>query len=840
VKKIALVQIFLLVGLVSLWASDIVITVTDAELGSPLEGVKLQASGIAAAVTDAEGRATISLPDDSPKTVVKASLPGYEPATFWIKGGDREAAVKLSIAGVVEGAELVVEGSRPQKTDAQAGVSEVASREDISHTGEIGLVEDVMSTIKLMPGVGYTGGWSAMPSIRGGDPQEMTAVLDGAYVLYPYEWGGAYSIFDPNMVESAKLSNGIISARYGRVMSGLLEVNSKSPGMMRTQFDFSLSTTGVDFFVQGALAPDLGILAGGKATWIEVPMALEGQSDLFEKVPYIRNGYTKAFWRPTDGVELDVNTFVGTDGVAAKDDSDSTDDSLTTTSDFSWSAINLISSAQLKLSLNDANLLQLVTSYNRLDSSVSLNSTVNGTRNYDSAFLSDPYNQALINAVSPGATGFAFHDFTILDLSEETVVQTFQGGANWDRQIAEGQVLSFGLEGVLESNSQKLDEEVWADSRTSGALAFTKERLSIKTSGNNQLDSGAYGLYNFSFLAGKLTGEAGARVDHCYLYNSDMHINTYPTFDPRLRLELTPWKDMGWIDSLGFTAGSGLYAQLPQIANLFSADSGLEDYSVSPSRAWFNVVGINMKGADDWYISLEGYYKHYFNRLYVVADERTDPVSIVAKNDGKGYAYGFDLLFQKRLGRYWDGWLSYSYIVAKFYNPMDPGYSEQSTVSDEPLGTWYYPSYHRFHNLNLVFNWKPTTSFTFTLIGQLATGALAPRLGEPTSYASVYTDPDTGASQVIERYARTSSYDASNRNPISCPIDVKLTWSGYFRGSKVRWERYVGVEDVFAMLYTPKTKGSIDAFTGEEVKGSDSADYSVGYPIPSVGFKVSY
>jgi hypothetical protein len=831
VKRITALPILLLCCLAPLCAADVVVTAIDAELDSPLEGVKLQAPGLAAAVTDAEGRATLSLPDDSTRVKVKAVLPGYEVATFSIKGGDRAAEVKLTISGVVEGAELVVEGSKPQQTDAQAGVSAVATRQDIGRTGEIGLVEDVMSTIKLMPGVGYSGGWNAMPSIRGGDPREMTAVLDGAYVLYPYEWGGSFSIFDPNMVESAKLSNGIISARYGRVMSGLLEVNTKSPSMIRTQFDFSLSTTGLDVFLQQALAEDLGILAGGKVTWIEVPMAIMGQLDSFKQVPYIRNGYAKAFWRPSDSVELDLNTFVGTDGVGADVESETTDGSLTTSSEFSWSALNLIASAQLKLSLDDYNLLQLLASYNRLDSGVSLKSKVNGTREYDDDFIA---------AAAPGAAGFTFRDFEIMDLSEDSLARTYQGGLNWDHQFGKGQIVTFGAEGVLQSFTEKLEGKSWIDSTVAGYPQFVEQRIDIETEGNKQLDSGAYALYDFSFLSGALTGEAGLRVDHVYLYNEDMRLNTRPTIDPRLRLEITPWKNLGKIDSLGFTLGSGLYSQLPMLANLFDADADLEDYSIGPSRSWFNVVGVNLKGSDGWNASLEGYYKRYFDRLYIVMDESTDPVSMDARNDGKGYAWGFDLLLQKRMGRYWDGWLSYSFIVARFCNPAEPDYEGQISATGDPLGIWYYPSYHRFHNLNLVLNWKPTTSFTFTLIGQLATGALSPKYGDPISYPSIYTDPATGESQVIERYTRTSEYDDGNRNPISCPISVKLTWSGYYPRSKFRWEYYVGVEDILASVYSPKTEGSIDPFTGKEEQGSDNADYSVGVPIPSVGFKISY
>ena len=316
--KKTIVVFLSILALSPLWAADIAITVLDADLGIPLEGVRLQGQGIEAATTGADGRAVIVLGEAKESIAVTATLPGYESGKLWVKPGDRELTLKLSIAGVVEGKELVVEKAKPQKTDEQSGVSDVATRGQIESTGEIGVVEDVMSTIKLLPGVGYVGGWNAMPSIRGGDPSETTAALDGAYVLYPYQWGGAYSIFDPNMVESAKLSNGIISASYGNVLSGLLEVNSKTPSSPRPQIDVGISTSDLDFYAQGAIAPGLDLMVGGKVTWLDLTFALMGATAAYPTVPYIRNGYARISWKPSDNFEWFLNSFVGTDGVGDK------------------------------------------------------------------------------------------------------------------------------------------------------------------------------------------------------------------------------------------------------------------------------------------------------------------------------------------------------------------------------------------------------------------------------------------------------------------------------------------------------------------------------------------
>ncbi len=324
-----------------------------------------------------------------------------------------------------------------------------------------------------------------------------------------------------------------------------------------------------------------------------------------------------------------------------------------------------------------------------------------------------------------------------------------------------------------------------------------------------------------------------------------MGLNSTPALGPRLRVELTPWKNIGWMESLGITAGSGLYSQMPLIANLFNSSMKVSGDTLSPTRAWFNVLGLDLHGEDGWKISLEGYCKLYHDRIYAVVDESSDPAATIVKNDGQGYAYGLDLLVQKSLGRYWDGWLTYSYSVARYYNPMRPQYPGESTVvtenqGNDPLGIWYYPDYQRFHTINLVFDWKPIPGFTVTLSGSLATGAPRAQVGAIQSYPSTYTDPITGHPVIIERYSQTDAYSDSLRNDISCPLDIKLTWAGYFPGSKIRWEYYVGVENVFASLYSPRTNEALDPFSGQYLAGSGQADFTIGFPIPSFGYKLSY
>jgi hypothetical protein len=165
---------------------------------------------------------------------------------------------------------------------------------------------------------------------------------------------------------------------------------------------------------------------------------------------------------------------------------------------------------------------------------------------------------------------------------------------------------------------------------------------------------------------------------------------------------------------------------------------------------------------------------------------------------------------------------------------MTPRGDTTETIDGDPLDEWYYPSFHRFHTLNLVLNWRPSPGVTVTVTSSLATGTPREAVGD------VIASPTLFNGQVVERYTRSSFYSDTLRSDISCPVNLRIAYSNYYTNSKIRWEYYFGIEDIFVNLYKPKTNPRFDPYTGEEVKDSDSADFNIGIPVFSVGYKISY
>jgi hypothetical protein len=840
IKKIVLLLVLCLHT--ALFAESIEVLVIDRDLESPLEGAIVEIAGTGDRLeTNASGSAFVPVTEHKTSMQLKILYPGYNDRRVVISTGQKKITIALAISGVIEGKELVVERAVPGKTDAKTGVSQVMDAAEMKTTAESGLIEDIMSSINTLPGIGYTGGFNSRPTIRGGTASEMNITMDGISVLNPWHWGGAYSIFNPLMVSSAKMSHGIFSTRYGNALSGLLEVTTKTPECDQARVDASISTMSSDVFIQMPFSKTSGVLFGGKLTYLEpLQMMYDGLgvtdlSDTIPVMPFIRDGYIKAYYNPSPELHIAFNTFIGADGVGVK--SDLTEDSITTTSSFSWLGVSFLTGVVVSWLPDPYNQVKCIASYNLYYQNLSYKTSANGTLSYTDEFIAR-YGSSL-----GGGTQYTLNDFSD-ELSLNDRYEQYQLFVENTKQLSDAHSLSFGAEELVGLSHSDEKAEQWTEIRTSADSVPSLEYVTLQagSDGNRVFQTGTFCLWNFGTDASLLQGEAGIRADHCYIVTSESGytLNTYPVVNPRVSLQFTPFRNTGIFDRVTFSAGTGLFSRVDGWAGEVKKSYGVHDFDITPDRLLFHVIGARLDIADTWFFSLEGYYKNYLNRMYVVFD-KSDPSDVIyhVRNDGKGYVAGFDTMLQKKGGGRWDGYVTYSFVYARYLNPYTPDYSNEQTSDGNPLDTWYYPSYHRFHTVNFILNWRPKPGFTFTVKAAVASGVPREENGDVTSYAAVITGDD-GTSTVVQRYTRSSVYSDTLRTQISCPVDIRFAVSNYYKHSKVRWEWYVAVEDIFVNLYSPRTNRTLNVITGKVSDTGESADFDIGFPMPSVGMKISY
>lgn len=793
----------------------VTITIMDRDLDMPLEGAILRFRNSEPVESDANGQAQLYIVT---KSLVSISYPGYETRRVWIDSKDNGMVITLGIEEVFEGEELVVEASAWRAPEEETGTSRTADKKMIEATGRMGVVEDALASVKLLPGVTYSGGWGSLPSIRGGDPNDFSSTLNGFYLRSPFHWGGAFSIYNPNMVESAKLSHGVFSARYGQANSGLLEVTTRDAITPEKYYEINQSTSAMDLFVQTPIGNSAGFFMGGKITYLEGVFAVAGMSGQFPTVPYIRDAFGRFQWNPSASLQTSFTGLLTTDGIETAYDESNED--LHSTGGMDYAKIDGIAILSLNYLPSPTTNLNFLAGYNRSNTNYFISSAVSGEKSY-----TDPFRDWFDDTYGlPLPATYELDIDPLLQGDMEESFDTVQLRLALDKQLGGKALFTCGIEGSADFH------EIMEDDYFFNWVSGSTDNIIINTKLNTIFKSAAYMETELSLLDRRLDITAGIRGDHFYIHNDNYTLNSLPAINPRLNIRLK----LGEENRFALIAGTGLFSMVPLVASLIEEKYNIEDFEIGQDSSWLSILGGEYRPNEEWLISIEGYYRHYLHRLYfnnIGAGINTDNFRF--HDDGIGHVIGADLLIHKLNGRKLDGYISYSFVWARLKNPSTDG-METAYFPDDPLGIWYFPDYHRFHNMNLVFNYRPVEGIQLTTRFTLASGKPLGRTGEITP------DPVLLGTTVIERWTRDWSYDDTLRSGISIPLDIKVSKYGYIKNSKTKYEMYLGVENLLVLFYKPEGLTSYDPYTGNEIPDSSNADFTIPFPVPSFGIKLSF
>jgi hypothetical protein len=784
-KKQSALAFLLLLPLFCAAAREVEIQVRDADVEVSLEGALIRSWDGAEYAADGAGAARITVPDDRQVSVTVA-YPGYEALRLAIPLTGDSFVAALHLRLVLENTELVIEaGAVVDAAGRDTGRAVAIGGEDLFRTAETGLIEDVMSAVKLLPGVGYTGFFDAMPSIRGGEPGDLMAVLDGFYIENPYHWDGGFSIFDPRMIESARLSHGVFSARYGHTLSGLLELSSKRPASDGIEAEIGLSTNAADFNLSVPLgaAERGGVMVMGKVTWwqpfIELAHLFMPISRNVKQAPWIASGAVSANYRFSPALEWTLNGYFGADGIGFSYENEVDEPNVDGTTSMSHFFDNKIGFFNTGVTLIPRSTMALF---------ASLGAGLNET------------NAHIEMKDRLSVRGVPLSEDTSHHRTDRTIHAQGRIDFDWD--------LSNALPGVLFAIGAHERYSLWSFDRSDSDPAAARASASTTAADsalevhNNGFFTAAYTLIEYLTPGKRFGAELGLRFDHLALIGEgDFSPPATPAFSPRLNLDFNVMKNRGALESLEVTLGTGLFA---------AAESTLHYLTLKPAQSWTSLLGVGADVSGGFRVSVEGYFKLVFDRSY------REETGELYHFDGEGRIWGFDVLLQKLESRYWDGWISYSFNDAQY---RDPGRNDSAG--------WYYPSFHRFHTLNLSLNIKPLQAFHIAARLGFTSGKLVRAIASVTS---VEVD---GVTLYVPEYA-----DEPARTSFSLPLDIKFSWYPYKSGGRVRTEVYLGVENILGPLLPSVKTIVINPYTGaEETAGGMAVMKELAIPLPSVGVK---
>ncbi len=136
-------------------------------------------------------------------------------------GEATEATYRL--APKSEGLEVTVQGERPPREVTRRTLQ----RREINRIPGTG--GDALRSIQSLPGVARPPGFAGLLIVRGSAPQDTHTFIDGSNVPLIYHFGGLSSVVPTELLDKIDFYPGNFSARYGRVMGGIVDAGLRSP-----------------------------------------------------------------------------------------------------------------------------------------------------------------------------------------------------------------------------------------------------------------------------------------------------------------------------------------------------------------------------------------------------------------------------------------------------------------------------------------------------------------------------------------------------------------------------------------------------------------------------------
>ena len=857
-KKVFLLFLFFSL---SLFSKDINIKVIDKDLDIPLEGVKIiLTNGGYSGFTDSNGELILKIDDNIRETLVIATLTGYQSKKMFVSDFSNPILIKMSIEGIIEGKELVVEEKQYKKSD-EIGKSKVIEKEELKSSSMIGQIEDVISTIKILPGVSYAGKFNSVFSVRGGNPDDFIAIYEGFNLEYPYHWGRGYSIFNPNAVDSMKFWTGIFPANLGPSSCSILEVNYLNPeDKFKFYYNSATSTQELFFNIPVGLK-NAGILLGARLTYFDLTFLM--MKDYFtqmgmeySRVPYIYDVYLKWYWQVNPKFKWTLNGFFSSDGIGLKQIQDKITDSygnviekrdIINTSDFKWYNYDAFVFSNFKILPTEKFFIETIIGYEFLTTKADGVFYDKGKKGYSTDFKNfmfylnslpdgDPQKEFFrtfldtYNSQSDKNSYYIDTEGSFLSINNEHIVQT---KLNFENQLTEKINFQYGLGATINFFNYEEKYKAWQPIFNETKNIFELKLIDwlVNPEDKKKLNYYTYLNFNFNIIQDVLKIETGLRFEHLWLFiDSDYSLTTYPTFSPRFNLTYTPVRNLKYLESFSISAGVALFSSALPETDRFKKEWNIKNFEVQIPYTLTSVIGFEFKFPLDIVFKIETYYKYFFNRLYL--NTKGDGKEVFVHTDGIGHATGFDLLLERKISRYLDGIITYSFIFARYYNPSSD--DQKETLWGEPTGIWYYPYYHRWHSLNIVLNIRPTSWLTITPSFTFASGAPLKKFSEAKEFYAIMKDKNNN-DQVVPLYSQNTEYDDDLRADFSIPFNLKISFNYY--SNKFKTEIYIACEDIFAMLYSPKAGKKTDIYTGTQI---DAPEQRINTPLPSVGVKISF
>ncbi len=237
--------------------------------------------------------------------------------TFTVKETGQDISLDISMEKAsVEMQKVVVTASQNGKDDVNTPHIKVSTitqtTEDILNTVSVAEA-DVFRSILTLPGVTPISDFSSGLYVRGGSPDQNLILIDDIDVYNPNHFGGVFSTFNTDAVESVELIKGGYPAKYGGRLSSVLDVTNRQGNRHHHQGVKRLSLISASVTVEGpwkAGGEKGSYMASFRRTYLDV---LKQAFDLPDY--YFYDGHWKMNWDINNKDKVSASMYFGKDNL---------------------------------------------------------------------------------------------------------------------------------------------------------------------------------------------------------------------------------------------------------------------------------------------------------------------------------------------------------------------------------------------------------------------------------------------------------------------------------------------------------------------------------------------
>ncbi|MBA4406626.1 hypothetical protein C0389_05070 [bacterium] len=246
------------------------------------------------------------------KVFVIATMVGYEKLSHEIdidKQTNVEVELKLE-QSIIKLSGVVVTASSYGSLKEKGLV--LSSRDVMMTPGGAG---DLFQSLKTLPGVTPVSE-GAQLYVRGGDPIETVTMLDQASIYHPYTFetsnGSLFSNINTALIKDMFFSSGGFSAKYGNVLSGVLDIETKElPEVAAYSIGLSMANASVNARVP--ITNKIGIQLNARQSFTKPIFILNGGLDRLVVTPSSSDLSTIINYKYSDTGKLKLTFFLNTD-----------------------------------------------------------------------------------------------------------------------------------------------------------------------------------------------------------------------------------------------------------------------------------------------------------------------------------------------------------------------------------------------------------------------------------------------------------------------------------------------------------------------------------------------